>query len=179
MEFRRVLFRSQWKPAVAYCRYADDFVIVVKGTREHAETVREACRGFLEGELKLTLNMEKTHITHVSDGFVFLGHRIIRKRGPRGRMRPVTTIPWEECRGFALRLVKQLSGNYDKNRMDLMESLNRQLAGGAAFYQYTDYTAIMFRKVDRIVFWKFGYWLARKYRRGFTSLMRKIGRAHV
>src|SRR3546814_3560838 len=71
--------------------------------------------------------MEKTHITHVSDGFVFLGHRIIRKRGPRGRMRPVTTIPWEECRGFALRLVKQLSGNYDNNRMDLMESLNRQL----------------------------------------------------
>lgn len=97
----------QWKPAVAYCRYADDFVIVVKGTREHAETVREACREFLEGELKLTLNMEKTHITHVNDGFVFLGHRIIRKRGPRGTMRPVTTIPWEKCRGFAQRLVKQ------------------------------------------------------------------------
>src|SRR3546814_1548156 len=57
--------------------------------------------------------------------------------------------------------------------MDLMESLNRQLAGWAAFYQYTDYTAIMFRKVDRIVFWKLGYWLARKYRRGLTSLMRK------
>src|SRR3546814_20430070 len=57
-----------------------------------------------------------------------------------------------------------------------MESLNRQLAGWAAFYQYTDYTAIMFRKVDRIVFWKFGYWLARKYRRGFTSLMRKYVR---
>nr|WP_237577785.1 reverse transcriptase domain-containing protein [Mycetohabitans sp. B6] len=38
----------QWKPAVAYCRYADDFVIVVKGTREHAEAVREACREFLE-----------------------------------------------------------------------------------------------------------------------------------
>jgi RNA-directed DNA polymerase len=46
----------QWSPAISYCRYADDFVIVVKGTREHAETVREACRGFLEGELKLTLN---------------------------------------------------------------------------------------------------------------------------
>jgi len=151
-------------------------VIVVKGTREHAETVRAACRGFLEGELKLTLNMEKTHITHVNDGFVFLGHRIIRKRGPRGRRRPVTTIPWEKCRGFAMRLVKQLSGNYDNNRMDLMESLNRQLAGWAAFYQYTDYTATMFRKVDRTVFWKFGYWLARKYRPGFTSLMRKYVR---
>ncbi|WGS47174.1 hypothetical protein LFL97_34235 [Burkholderia sp. JSH-S8] len=106
-------------------------MIVVKGNREHAEAVREACRGFLEGELKLTLNMEKTHITHVNDGFVFLGHRIVRKRGPRGRMRPVTTIPWEKYRGFAGRLVKQLSGNYGMNRMDLMESLNRQIAGWA------------------------------------------------
>src|SRR3546814_11235339 len=60
--------------------------------------------------------------------------------------------------------------------MDLMESLNRQLAGWAAFYQYTDYTAIMFRTVERLVFWKFGYWLARKYRRGFTSLMREYVR---
>src|SRR3546814_3763042 len=57
----------QWKPAIAYCRYADDFVIVVKGTREHAETVREACRGFLEGELKLTLNMEKRSEEHTSE----------------------------------------------------------------------------------------------------------------
>ena len=116
----------QWKPAVSYCRYADDFVMVVKGTKAHAEAVREACREFLEGELKLTLNMEKTHITHVNDGFVFLGHRIIRKRGPRGRMRPVTTIPWQKYRGFADKLVKELSGNYSVNRMDLMESLNRQ-----------------------------------------------------
>jgi len=56
--------------------------------------------------------------------------------------------------------------------MDMIESLNRQLAGWAAFYQYTDYTATVFRKVDRTVFWKLGYWLARKYQRGFRSLMR-------
>jgi RNA-directed DNA polymerase len=147
-------------------------VIVVKGTREHAEAVRQACRGFLEGELKLTLNMEKTHITHVNDGFVFLGHRIIRKRGSRSRMRPVTTIPWEKYRGFAERLVQQLSGNYSMNRMDLLESLNRQIAGWAAFYQYTDYTATVFAKLDRTLFWKLGYWLAHKYRRGFPASMR-------
>jgi RNA-directed DNA polymerase len=58
------------------------------------------------------------------------------------------------------------------NRMDLLESLNRQIAGWAAFYQYTDYTATMFVKLDRTLFWKFGYWLARKYRRGFPALMR-------
>ena len=162
----------QWKPAVSYCRYADDFVLVVKGTKVHAEVVREACRSFLEDQLKLTLNMEKTRITHVDDGFVFLGHRIIRKRGPRGRMRPVTTIPWEKYRLFAEKIVQQLSGNYGMNRIDLMESLNRQIAGWANFYQYTDYTATLFGKLDRTVLWKFGNWLARKYRSGFRTLMR-------
>jgi len=127
--------------------------------------------------LHLTLNMDKTHITHVNDGFVFLGHRVIRKRGPLGRMRPVTTIPWEKYRGVAAKLVKQLSGNFSTNRMDMMEMVNRQIMGWANFYQYTDYTATMFGKLDRTVFWKFGYWLARKYKRGFTSLMRNHIRA--
>lgn len=167
----------QWKPAVSYCRYADDFVVIVKGTKAHAEAIREACRQFLEGKLKLTLNMDKTHITHVNDGFVFLGHRIIRKRGPKGRMRPVTTIPWEKYRGFVEKLVKQLSGNYSMNRIDMVESLNRQIAGWANFYQYTDYTATMFSRVDRVVFWKLAYWLARKYKRGFRKLMRDYVRA--
>lgn len=167
----------QWKPAISYCRYADDFVVVVKGTKAHAEEVREACRGFLEDKLKLTLNMEKTHITHVNDGFTFLGHRIIRKRGARGQMRPVSSIPWEKYRRFTEKLVKQLSGNYGMNRMDLVESLNRQLAGWANFYQYTDHTATIYSKVDRTVFWKLGYWLARKYKRGFRALMRDYVRS--
>jgi group II intron reverse transcriptase/maturase len=63
----------QWKPAVAYCRYADDFVLIVKGTKAQAEAIREECRGVLEGSLKLRLNMDKTKITHVNDGFIFLG----------------------------------------------------------------------------------------------------------
>lgn len=28
---------SEWKPAVAYCRYAHDFVVIVKGTKAHAD----------------------------------------------------------------------------------------------------------------------------------------------
>jgi hypothetical protein len=163
----------QWKPAVAYCRYADDFVVIVKGTKAHAECIREQCRAFLEDELKLTLNMGKTRITHVNDGFVFLGHRIIRKRGPRGTMRPVTTIPKEKLRQFAARLVAQLSGDYGANKIDLVEDLNRRLAGWATFYQYTDYTATMYGKLDRIVFWKLAHWLARKHRCSIKALMRR------
>jgi RNA-directed DNA polymerase len=119
----------QWKPAIAYCRYADDFVVIVKGTKAHAEEIREECRAFLEDRLKLTLNMEKTHITHVDDGFVFLGHRIIRKRGSNGRMSVVTTIPREKAKAFVRKLTETLSGNHSVSAVDMIASLNRQLAG--------------------------------------------------
>jgi RNA-directed DNA polymerase len=63
--------------AICFAPQAKAFLGAVSSRRRyqhHAETVRDACRGFREGELKLTLNMEKTHITHVNDGFVFLGY---------------------------------------------------------------------------------------------------------
>ena len=119
----------QWKPAVAYCRYADDFVVIVKGNKAHAEAIREEYQAFLEDTLKLTLNMDKTHITHVNDGFTFLGHRIIRKRGPRGTMRIVTTIPMDKFRNFANKLIKELSGNHSVNKIDMVESLKSPIGG--------------------------------------------------
>ena len=167
----------QWKPAVAYCRYADDFVVIVKGSKAHAEAIREECRRFLEGDLRLTLNMAKSHITHVNDGFVFLGHRIIRKRGSSGRMSVVTTIPKEKAKAFARKLSEALSGDHDLNKVDMVDRLNRQLAGWAAFYKFTDFTARIFRHLDCVVFWKLAHWLARKYRCRIKPLMRKCYRA--
>ncbi|EEZ4366192.1 hypothetical protein DED51_004054, partial [Escherichia coli] len=162
----------QWKPAVAYCRYADDFVLIVKGTKAQAEAIREECRGVLEGSLKLRLNMDKTKITHVNDGFIFLGHRIIRKRSRYGEMRVVSTIPQEKARNFAASLTALLSGNYSESKVDMAEQLNRKLKGWAMFYQFVDFKAKVFSYIDRVVFWKLAHWLARKYRTGIASLMR-------
>ena len=89
-------------------------------------------------------------------------------------MRPVTTIPKDKFRNFAARLVKELSGNYSVNKIDMVESLNRRLAGWSNFYQFTDYTATMYRKLDHIVFWKLAHWLARKYRCSIKKLMRRL-----
>lgn len=162
----------QWQPAVAYCRYADDFVVIIKGNKAQVQVIREACRCFLEDDLKLTLNMNKTKITHINDGITFLGHHIIRKRGSKGTMRPVSNIPKEKFRQFAYKLVKELSGNYSMSKIDMVGSLNRKLAGWANFYQFTDYTAVAYRKLDRIIFWKLAKWLACKYRTSIKKLMR-------
>ncbi len=55
------------------CRYADDFVILIKGTREQAAAVKDDVGRFLECALKLRLSPDKTLITNVHNGFDFLG----------------------------------------------------------------------------------------------------------
>jgi RNA-directed DNA polymerase len=160
-----------WKPSVAYCRYADDFVIVVKGTKDQANQIREECRRFLEQELKLTLNMEKTHLTHVNDGFVFLGHRIVRKRSRFGDMRIYSMIPKEKARNFRKSLAILLSGNHGDAGVDVVRKLNARLLGWSTFYRFVDNRAVVFSRIDRTVFWKFAHWMARKYRCRIKSLL--------
>tara|TARA_R110001599_G_scaffold97946_4_gene252193 strand:+ start:12033 stop:12557 length:525 start_codon:yes stop_codon:yes gene_type:complete len=88
-------------------------------------------------------------------------------------MRPVTSIPRDKARNFAATLVKELSGNHSENRIDMVDRLNRRLTGWATFYQFNNYTAMTYKKIDGIVFWRLAHWLARKYRVSIKPLMRK------
>ena len=67
-------------------RYADDWVLAISGTREHAETLREEIAEVLSG-VGLRLSPEKTLITHIDEGLDFLGWRIQRHR-KRGTGKP-------------------------------------------------------------------------------------------
>jgi RNA-directed DNA polymerase len=163
----------QWKPSISYCRFADDFIFIVKGTKADAEFVRNQCRSFLEEELKLTLNMDKSKITHINDGFTFLGHRIIRKRGSNGNMNMVTGIPKGKARAFSYALSKELSGDLNRSMIDKVEKLNQKLQGWAQFYRYTEFTARVYSKIDQVVFWKFAKWLSRKYKCRIKPLLIK------
>lgn len=153
------------------CRYADDFVLIVKGSKAQAEIIRDECREVLEGRLKLNLNMENAHITHVNDGFRFLGHRIIRKRGCFGVMRVVTGIPRGKARNFAASLARMLSTDY--SNINKVGKLNWKLKGWAAYYQFTDFKAKVFGYIRRLVFWKLAHWLGRKYRSRIKSLLNR------
>lgn len=163
----------EWQPAVSYTRFADDFIVIVKGNRTHAEAIREEIRDFLNN-LELTLNMDKTHLTHVNDGFVFLGHRIIRKCSGRCKMHVVTQIPREKFKKFSQNIIKLLSSNHDINKVEMVRKLNSLITGWTNFYRCTTYTAIIFQKMDTIIFWKLGHWLARKYRTRVNKLIRSM-----
>ncbi|QQX89831.1 hypothetical protein JJQ59_35665 (plasmid) [Cupriavidus necator] len=62
---------------VHYVRYADDWVVGVLGPRELAGRIRSEIAEWLSRELKLSLNLEKTHIRHAAtEEAVFLGARL-------------------------------------------------------------------------------------------------------
>jgi group II intron reverse transcriptase/maturase len=57
-------------------RYADDWVGIWNGSRERAEEIKAEIKTFFADELQLRLSEEKTFITHIDDGFNFLGYRL-------------------------------------------------------------------------------------------------------
>lgn len=59
-----------------YCRYADDFVIGVIGSKEDAEAVEKEVRQFIAQELKLDVAEEKSKIVHAREGVTFLGYTV-------------------------------------------------------------------------------------------------------
>ena len=67
-----------------YVRYADDFVVFCNGTERQAYEMRQELGEFLSTKLRLDLSLEKTKVTHLNDGFEFLGFKVRRRRGQKG-----------------------------------------------------------------------------------------------
>jgi RNA-directed DNA polymerase len=67
-------------PTARLIRYADDWVIVVRGTQLDAETIREDVAKFIATDLHMELNHEKTVVTHIAHDFDFLGFHFRQAR---------------------------------------------------------------------------------------------------
>lgn len=105
-------FDSDFK-RLYYIRYVDDFIVGVVGSRKDAVDIRKKIKRFLKENLKLTLNDEKSLITHISKTPIsFLGTQIkgncetekevnlVRKNGVSRKVRstrlPVLKVPIHE-----------------------------------------------------------------------------------
>jgi RNA-directed DNA polymerase len=88
-------------------RYADDFIIVCD-TKEKAQRCKEELSMWLKRAVGLELSLEKTRITHVSQGFDFLGFNV-RKYYPKSpKVKPKLLIkPAEEKVTGFLRDIRQ------------------------------------------------------------------------
>jgi group II intron reverse transcriptase/maturase len=80
-------------PNLRFVRYADDWcVFLTRCGRERAERLKEEIREFLLGTCGLELSAEKTRITHVRDGYDFLGFNISVGVGRTGQFVPKVKV---------------------------------------------------------------------------------------
>jgi hypothetical protein len=115
-QYTQALFSLPRTPAtdknLRFVRYADDFLIAVKGSREDCEQIKAELAEFLRTELKLTLSPEKTLITHSSNKALFLGYHLsvrrdqtIKPNGQGSKQRTLNnkvalTIPFDRIEKF-------------------------------------------------------------------------------
>ena len=149
-------------------RYADDFVITGLSKELLENEVKPVVIEFLK-ERGLTLSEEKTKITHINDGFDFLGFNI-RKFGKR-----LYTSPSKDAKKrFKAKVSDIILGHKMCRQESLIRMLNPVITGWSNYYRYGASTDA-FHDCDNHIFnmtWKWALrrhpkktrpWVAKKY----------------
>lgn len=168
-------YRRRGRATYRLIRYADDFVILVRGSREQAEAIRDEVARLLRDELGMDLSAEKTCITHVDAGFDFLGHRIRRSRW---RGKPVAwTYPSRRSLETIKRKVRSLTRRSTRNLSlhVLLSRLNPVLRGWSMYFRY-DASKRTLAYIDHFTWWRVFRWLRKKHSaRTIKHLQRRYG----
>jgi len=116
-------------------RYADDFVVMVNGTREHTEALRTEIASVL-APMGLRLSEAKTQVVHLDEGFDFLGWRIQRHRKRGTDQYYVYTYPSKKSLASVIGKVRALT-HKDAHRSlkALLLQLNPVLRGWAFYFR--------------------------------------------
>lgn len=140
------------RQAIYYCRYADDYIVVLCNySKEDAQNFKQAMAEWLQENLGLEQHPDKTHITHWSERFRFLGYDLRGQRNPNGSHWLRLTIPPEAERGLKQR-VKRLCGYTQIPETDLFMSVNAQMRGWTQYYRYAHNARQRFEYLTGVVY---------------------------
>lgn len=138
-------------------RYADDWVALWNGSRERAEQIKAEISTFLANELKLRLSEEKTLITHIDDGFTFLGYRIEgNKRRADGKWCLLTRVPPSAIRRFRDAVTTVTSKTFT-DEVAAFTALTGLIRGWGNYYAYAVDSRLM-DSLDAFIYrelWKY------------------------
>lgn len=165
--------RQHGEGNVAYIRYADDFVVLTNGSKEVAKALRADLHTFLAERLGLSLSLEKTKVTHLNEGFEFLGFRIQRRMGSKG-MTTKVDVPLAAQRRIRAKLAAVFGGDYGASVTTKFQAANRTIGGWCRYYQYCSNVAKPFSNLEYVTFWLAAHWLGRKYRLSMPTVMKRF-----
>jgi RNA-directed DNA polymerase len=181
-----------------YCRYADDFIIGVAGSKAEARQIMDEVRRFLAEHLKLTVSEKKSGITHASDGARFLGYDICTRTHPNshranfGRRRVTRRglkdrVQLHVPREKVLRFVRDKKwGNFDACKpahrtallyasdVEIAAAYNAELRGFANYYALACDVKRKLNKAEYLAFGSFLRTLANKHKSTTTRIARRL-----
>ena len=155
------------KMKVYFIRYADDFLVIVP-SKEIAEEVREIVCDFLAIR-GLELSPEKTVITHIDDGFDFLGWNFRKYKG-----KLLIKPSQKSIKSITQKLKTIVSKAKAWTQNELIKTLNPVIVGWTNYHRHI-VAKDTFRKLDSYLWeitWRWGKrrhpnkghkWVANKY----------------
>jgi RNA-directed DNA polymerase len=148
-------------------RYADDFIIT--GTSRlllHYE-VQPLVAQFLK-ERGLELSHEKTRITHIADGFDFLGQTIRRHLSGKILIKPSK----RSVQRFLSKIQETIDRSGSRTVGEMIQRLNQQIKGWTLYHRFA-VSGRIFAKVDDRIFWKLRRWCKKRHRQKSWGWIRK------
>ncbi len=162
-EWTRAKRRRAGVPAYRLVRYADDFVVMVGGTRRDAEALWDEVSTVL-APIGLRLSEEKTRVCHIDEGFDFLGFRIQRRawRGRAGK-RAVYTYPSKKALASVMDRVRRATRRKRHRTLaGLLRQLNRILRGWCSYFSH-GVSSRTFNYLDHFAWWRVVGWLRKRH----------------
>jgi RNA-directed DNA polymerase len=168
---RRHYRRGKGLPTWRLVRYADDFVVLVHGTGDHADALREDVARIL-APLGLRLSPAKTQVVHMSDGFDFLGFHI-QWRCKKGSNK------WYVYTFIAKRPIRSLKTKIRAltrrtSQLDLgyvLTRLNQVMHGWANYFRHA-VAKHTFNMLDTFTFWRVVSMIRKRHRWGWKQFRR-------
>ena len=162
-EWTRVKRRRAGEPTMRLVRYADDFVVMVHGTRDDAEALWDEV-GQVLAPMGLRLSEEKTRVCHIDEGFDFLGWHIQRRnwRGRTGKKAIYTYPSKKSLRSITDKVRTLTRRRAHRTLADLLRRLNPTLRGWCNYFRH-GVSSRTFNYVDHFAFWRIVGWLKKRH----------------
>lgn len=144
-------------------RYADDFIIMVNGGREHAEGLWNEVRGVLD-TMGLRIAMDKTKIAHIDEGFDFLGFHIQRHQQKGSSRKLIYSYPSVRAQATIRRKVKAATRNSTTNMAadDLFKRLGQITRGWALYFRHGS-SSHAYQNLQNYLWWRVWIWMRHKH----------------
>jgi len=147
---------AQRKDKVHFIRYADDFVVTGASKELLEQKVKPALTAFLT-ERGLRLSEQKTVLTHISEGFDFLGHTV-RKYGDKLLITPAKS----KVAVMRKKIGQLIHSAVGLRQEELLRQLNPRLRGWANYYR-NGASKQTFGKLDYYVNGRLWRWIKRRH----------------